>query len=243
MTLKTIYNNFSKFLTTGKNDKLAASINEHAARLHIYQNNVISNRANAIKASYPAICAIVGEDFFKNFANLYAKTYPSYSGSLNDYADDFPEFIENNFNLHKLPYLADLALFEKFHHKIHVSEEEKNSDLFSNPEKLLNSHFTLKKNCYWQTSEFPIVSLYKFAKQIEASAPSLNKGETALIAKIDRKISIYSLTQEEIEFLDLLLDNELQLEQVFTHYHQQQIEERFSTLLEKLIIFLQPIKE
>jgi hypothetical protein len=81
-------------------------------RIAIYRNNVFSNYREALKAVYPVVEKLVGEQFFRQTANRYINAYPSLSGDLNSYGGNFPQFLATFEPAKQLPYLPDVARLE-----------------------------------------------------------------------------------------------------------------------------------
>src|SRR5205807_2161977 len=82
-------------------------------RFSVYRNNVVVGLVEALKANYPAVCRIVGEDFFGAMARDYVVARPPTSPILLDYGGDFAAFIAGFEPTANLPYLADVARFER----------------------------------------------------------------------------------------------------------------------------------
>jgi hypothetical protein len=203
MSLKMIYDNFSAYLDDPKQISIAQKINENPERLTIYSNNVIASKIDSIRASYPAIEAIVGNEFFRTLAKKYAKQKISNSGNLDDYAHDFPQFIQENYNSHQLDYLTDLALFE-----LNTNLIDQQKDLQAglqlhkqNEEDLMQLQLKLANSCKIQCSNFPILSLFLFSKERLENPPNLAKDETILIYKDKFDIRFLELNQIEHNFL------------------------------------------
>jgi hypothetical protein len=62
-------------------------------RFAIYRNNVMVGLVSALEARFPAIRKIVGEDFLKGAAKLFATTQPPRSPLMLFYGDAFPAFL------------------------------------------------------------------------------------------------------------------------------------------------------
>jgi hypothetical protein len=90
-----------------KEDGIAAT-----ERIAIYRNNVFSNYREALKAVYPVIEKLVGEQFFRQTADGYIRAYPSLSGDLNSYGSNFPHFLAAYQPAARLPYLPEVARLE-----------------------------------------------------------------------------------------------------------------------------------
>lgn len=82
-------------------------------RFNVYRNNVVTGLTEALKASYPAVCRIVGDDFFSAMARFYCATQPPASPMMFDYGATFPAWIESFEPANGLPYLPDVARLER----------------------------------------------------------------------------------------------------------------------------------
>ena len=82
-------------------------------RFAVYRNNVVVSLIEALQASFPAVCRIVGEEFFQAMARAYAVLEPPVSPILLDYGAGFPDFIAQFEPAQSLPYLPDVARIER----------------------------------------------------------------------------------------------------------------------------------
>jgi hypothetical protein len=83
-----------------------------AQRFRVYRNNVIISLVDALADTFEVTQALVGEEFFRAMARLYALAQPPQSRLLAFYGGDFPDFIERFPPAAGLPYLADVARLE-----------------------------------------------------------------------------------------------------------------------------------
>src|SRR6476660_2157953 len=83
-----------------------------AASLAVYRNNVFSNYRKALRDDYPAILALVGERFFDQACDAYARAHPSRSGDLNEFGAAFAAFLQQWQPAQQLSYLCDVARLE-----------------------------------------------------------------------------------------------------------------------------------
>ena len=81
-------------------------------RFAVYRNNVVVGLVGALEARFPATRKIVGEDFFKGAAKLFAATQPPRSPLMLFYGDAFPAFLADFEPAREVPYLADVARLE-----------------------------------------------------------------------------------------------------------------------------------
>jgi hypothetical protein len=82
-------------------------------RFAVYRNNVVMGLVDAIRDAFPAVCRIVGEDFFQALARAYVVAEPPASPILLDYGRGFADFIAGFPACEGLPYLADVARIER----------------------------------------------------------------------------------------------------------------------------------
>lgn len=83
-----------------------------AQRFRVYRNNVIVSLIDALADTYAVTQQLVGEEFFRAMARLYAYAHPPQSRLLAFYGADFPDFIDGFPPAAGLPYLADVARLE-----------------------------------------------------------------------------------------------------------------------------------
>lgn len=63
-------------------------------RLSVYARGYVSRLLECMRADFPALCGLVGEEVFDAFARAYLITRPPASPSLYDLGADFPSFLE-----------------------------------------------------------------------------------------------------------------------------------------------------
>lgn len=83
-----------------------------ARRFAVYRNNVTVSLIDALADSFPVTQELVGEEFFRAMARLYACAQPPKSPVLAFYGDSFAEFVQRFPPAAGLPYLADVARLE-----------------------------------------------------------------------------------------------------------------------------------
>src|SRR5690349_9091480 len=64
-----------------------------ARRFGVYRNNMMASLTSVLEDMFPAVCRIVGEEFFRAMARLYVRHSPPRSPILLDYGADFADFI------------------------------------------------------------------------------------------------------------------------------------------------------
>lgn len=92
-------------------------------RVEIYRHNVRSNLRGALQAVYPVVLDLVGEAFFNEAADQYARAHPSSCGDLNQFGEQFAHFLARYPHAAGLVYLADVARLEwAWHRAFHAAD-------------------------------------------------------------------------------------------------------------------------
>ncbi|MHA7776390.1 HvfC/BufC N-terminal domain-containing protein [Roseibium sp. M-1] len=81
-------------------------------RFNVYRNNVIVSLCDALAQSFPAIGALLGEEYFRALARAFVLEHPPETPVLLWYGGGFADFIETFPPLKAYPYLADVARLE-----------------------------------------------------------------------------------------------------------------------------------
>lgn len=96
-------------------------------RMDVYRTTARSAHVSALMDSYPVCRAILGDDYFKQAAELYIVQTPSRSADMNEYGDSFPGFIAQLYDqreeLRDYYYLIDLARLEWEYQKIYFAAD------------------------------------------------------------------------------------------------------------------------
>lgn len=82
------------------------------ARLRIYRHSCNETQIAALRTTYPAVLALVGDAFFDQTAQGYRREHPSRSGNLQAFGDAFAEYLATVPGCRSLPYLPDVARLE-----------------------------------------------------------------------------------------------------------------------------------
>lgn len=85
---------------------------EPDARLRIYRHSSGETQIAALRTTYPAVLALVGDAFFEQTAHGYRRAYPSRSGNLQGFGEHLAEYLQTLAKAHSLAYLPDVARLE-----------------------------------------------------------------------------------------------------------------------------------
>lgn len=181
-------------------------------RLQIYHNNVYISMQEALKAVYPVVCRLVGDEFFGMMANEYIHQHPSCSGNLHDFGNQLPNFIKGFSPAKELVYLSDVAKLEWAYHSVFHAADSSEFDITA-LEKVDAKYYcklTFKLNPASQLikSPFPILRIWEANQNTglqdnESDNISLDAGETLLLViRRNFNIEFQPLAPCEYEFLN-----------------------------------------
>ncbi|HMA48321.1 MAG TPA: DNA-binding domain-containing protein [Magnetospirillaceae bacterium] len=83
-----------------------------AQRLRIYRNNTLLGLTDPLRATFPVVAQLVGEEFFLRMAGDFVRAHPPQRPELLAYGQEFPAFIADYQAAASVPYLADVARLE-----------------------------------------------------------------------------------------------------------------------------------
>ena len=122
---------FAQYLRTGTVGVLSDFCDETAdpVRLQVYRNGFLRTCVEALRASYPSVERLVGEERFPALARPYVEAHPPRVASLVEYGEDFPWFIEDARDTHRLDYLASFATLDRAWSEVWFAEDADTLDL------------------------------------------------------------------------------------------------------------------
>ena len=89
----------------------------------VYRNTVMKGCIDALEANYPAVSRLVGGQWFRAAAAIYARSNLPRRPSLLDYGRDFADFLDDFEPAGELPYLADVARLDRFWTEAHIARD------------------------------------------------------------------------------------------------------------------------
>ena len=127
-------NAFSGYLRTGTVGALSEFCAKDAdlSRLRVYRNGFLRACIEALRANYPSVERLAGEERFPALARPYVDTHPPCVASLVEYGDEFPHYLDARRQVHQLDYLASFAALDRAWTEVFFSEDDLAVDASSN---------------------------------------------------------------------------------------------------------------
>jgi hypothetical protein len=183
-----------------------------ARRFSVYRNNVVAGLSEALKASYPAVCRIVGEDFFRAMAREFVRAEPPRSPLLFEYGAGFAGFIERFEPSRSLPYLPDVARIERAWSEAYYAADAdplQPAELAAIPEEeLAGIRFRPHPSLRVARSRYPALTIWRMnvADGVPAPVDLSAGGEDCLIVRPAAEVVARSVPPGGAVFLMRLID-------------------------------------
>jgi hypothetical protein len=81
-------------------------------RLQVYRNNSFISLTEVLKATFPVVCRLVDEQFFRYAADAFIRACPPRAPCLSEYGGDFADFLAGFAPAQRVAYLPDVARLE-----------------------------------------------------------------------------------------------------------------------------------
>lgn len=116
LSLTELQNQFAKALhyqATGEECQIISDAFSADERMQIYRNNFVVSLCEVLEATYPMVCALVGEECFAQLARQHVLRYPLEAGDVSEYGEFFSQTIERfPAVVEAAPYASEVARFE-----------------------------------------------------------------------------------------------------------------------------------
>lgn len=134
-------------------------------RLQVYRNNTIISLTEVLKATYPVVGALVGEQFFAFAAKTCIAAHPPRVPRLAEYGAEFADFLAGFAPAQSLPYLPDMARLEWAINEAYHAPDDKGlapQDLSSvPPEQYSALRFALRASCRLLQSPYRVDLIWR----------------------------------------------------------------------------------
>lgn len=180
-------------------------------RFAVYRNNVVTGLIDALRAGFPAVERIVGEEFFVAMAHVYVRARPPRAPMMFLFGDDFGDFIATFPPAAEIPYLADIARVETARlSAFHGADEaplEAAALAGQAPGALFELRVTTHPSLHVVRSAYPIATIWAMNAGITEPAPIEDwSGEDVAVARPYADVTIQRLRPGAAILLDLLGD-------------------------------------
>ncbi len=180
-------------------------------RFAVYRNNVMVSLIDALADTYPVVQALVGEEFFRAMARVFAQAKPPRSAVMAYYGREFAAFVDAFSPAASVPYLGDVARLEMArvlaYHAADVAPIQTGAlqQALADPEQLLSLRLVLHPSVHTVTSAFSVLSIWA-AHQADSSVPSVDPdvAQAVLVFRNDLDVDMLDIAPEIEAFVSAL---------------------------------------
>jgi hypothetical protein len=207
----------------------------------IYRNTVLKSCIDALQANFPAVARLVGDEWFRAAAAVYARRELPSAPTLLTYGRTFPEFLAGFEPADELPYLADVARVDRLWSEAHVAANDEIVDPATlvrlAPEDMgrhtLRPHAAVR---WGWCDEHPIYTLWSRNRDCSADSDATIdwRGEGVLLTRPHGTVNDQTLSREAAAFLSACAAG-LSIEAAVTATLETQATVDLSTLINQLL--------
>jgi hypothetical protein len=186
-----------------------------ARRFAVHRNNVVVSLIDALADTYPVTRQLVGDDFFRGMARIYARGNPPVSPVLANYGAGLAEFITAFPSAATVPYLADIARLEWMYvAAFHAADVDpvattEIAALLEDTEGLPQAWFELHPSVTVMASTYAVASLWGAHQDLLAlSGVILETAESVLVQRIGLAVEVQCIGRGSMEFISRVQQGE-----------------------------------
>jgi hypothetical protein len=174
----------------------------------VYRNTVLKGCIDALHANFPAVARVVGDEWFRAAAAVYARRAPPGTPTLLTYGQSFPDFLAHFEPAAELPYLAAVARADRLWSESHVAADDAALDPATLARITIEDmdRITLRPHAaarWTWCDEHPVYTLWSRnrAPGAEFDAPFGWRGEGLLLTRPHGAVDHYALPCAGVAFL------------------------------------------
>ncbi len=175
----------------------------------VYRNNVVVGLIDTLRATFPVVERIVGEEFFGALAQVFVTRHPPRSPVLSEYGDAFAGFLADFPPAAEIPYLPDIARLERAATRAYHAADAEPVPMAAlqeiPPENLGGIRFRLHPSLSVQRSIHPVVTIRAMNLGLLPLGPIDELGqEDALVVRPLLEVEVHALRPGEAAFIQAL---------------------------------------
>jgi hypothetical protein len=177
-----------------------------ARRFAVYRNNVMVGLIDALADAFPVLRQLVGDQFFRAMAGVYARAEPPGSPVLLAYGAGFPGYVALFPPLAHMPWLADVARLERAWLEAYHAAEAVPADVTAllalPPADLGALRFSLHPSLRLVRSGHPVLTIWHTNQPGQTPAPlAMDQPEDVLILRPAAEVQLVRLDPGVAAFL------------------------------------------
>ncbi len=212
LSVSNLQNEFMERLLDVHGNQLPQAQDAYQHRFWIYQNNVFAALQDYLGEVFPATRGVVGEDFFKQMAQVFIQQSPPSQGNIHLYGGHFVDVCRQFEGLNTLVYLPDLISYEWALHSAYYAIDSAPLDVsqFSQDE-LLVTPVTMTQSYHLLDSQYPIYAIHEQSLpdyQGEVGVQLEQSQDTILVCRPSFRVTSLVIDDDTAAFLAQLQKSE-----------------------------------
>lgn len=174
----------------------------------VYRNTVMKGCIDALQANFPAVARLVGEEWFRAAAAVYAANELPREPSLLAYGRSFPDFLAAFPPAAELRYLPAVARLDRLWSEVHVAADAPVLDRATlarlDPETLGDAHLDPHPAARWAWfDDTPAYTIWRRNREAGDDAADIEwRGEGALLTRPEGAVRWIAIDAASCCFLD-----------------------------------------
>lgn len=209
MKLRQLQSQFSRHLLDSSADLSALKITGPFAAqqlMGLYRNNFYIGLSQYLADCFPAVQALVGEEFFAQLAKAYIIECPLTQASLESYGSGFSAFINTCAQAQSLVYLADVAAldwaFDRANSVLSISDFPFARLAEVDDRQQLQICFQLPPETLLIAAQYPLVKIWLGAKNDDLDGVNMSQSDFVILhPDMQNGAQCYSVSAEQFQFL------------------------------------------
>lgn len=178
-------------------------------RFAVYRNNVFVGLTDALRAGFPCVVKLVGDEFFTAMARVFVAATPPSSQVLLHYGAEFPAFIASFPPAESLPYLADVARIERAateaYHEREAAPLAPSALAGVSPDQAPMLRFRLHPSVRLVRSPFPAFAIWRMnAPDGAPAAVDLSEAQDTMVLRPDAEVDARQVLPASHDFVAAL---------------------------------------
>lgn len=174
------------------------------AAFDVYRNTTMRGCVDALEDNFPSIVCLVGREWFRSVAALYAEAEPPSDSRLLRYGHTFPAFLADFGPAAELPYLSDVARLDRLWTESYMAVDA-DGPAWSrlHGEALAHLVPTLHPALRIFRAATPAVSIWLASRAGHAVADDLVwASQCALVTRPGMEVAVHAVAPASLVFID-----------------------------------------
>lgn len=178
-------------------------------RFAVYRNNVFVGLTEALRAGFPRVARLVGDEFFTAMARVFAATRQPCSPVMLHYGAEFPDFVASFPPAESLPYLADVARIERAateaYHEREAEPLAPSTLAGISPDQAPMLRFRLHPSVRLVRSPFPVFTIWRMNAPDGTPAPvDLSEAQDTMVLRPNAEVDVRRVLPASHDFVAAL---------------------------------------